>query len=194
MNQSSQKFIARNRPPRVQIEYEVETYGSEKKVQLPFVMAVLADLSGKSERRVDDVAQRRFADIDVDNFDERVKALAPRVAFTVPNTLGGEGQLAIDLSFEAMEDFSPAAVAAKVGALQYLLRARILAGSVEITALQETGVARHNVLSFQIRGLIRDLPRALPFAVRSTIDLETRRVWLEERQGAHPHGPDAEQG
>ena len=124
MNQSSQKFIARNRPPRVQIEYEVETYGSEKKVQLPFVMAVLADLSGKSERRVDDVAQRRFADIDVDNFDERVKALAPRVAFTVPNTLGGEGQLAIDLSFEAMEDFSPAAVAAKVGALQYLLRAR----------------------------------------------------------------------
>ena len=71
---------------------------------------------------------------------------------------------------------------------------RILAGSVEITALQETGVARHNVLSFQIRGLIRDLPRALPFAVRSTIDLETRRVWLEERQGAHPHGPDAEQG
>ena len=124
MNQSSQKFIARNRAPRVQIEYDVETYGSEKKVQLPFVMAVLADLAGRSERRIADVAQRRFADIDVDNFDERVKALAPRVCFTVPNTLGGEGQLSVDLSFEAMEDFSPAAVASKVGALQYLLRAR----------------------------------------------------------------------
>jgi type VI secretion system protein ImpB len=124
MNQSSQKFIARNRAPRVQIEYDVETYGSEKKVQLPFVMAVLADLAGRSERRIADVAQRRFADIDVDNFDERVKALAPRVCFSVPNTLGGEGQLSVDLSFEAMEDFSPAAVASKVGALQYLLRAR----------------------------------------------------------------------
>lgn len=124
MSQSSQKFIARNRAPRVQIEYDVETYGSEKKVQLPFVMAVLADLSGKSERRIPDVAQRRFAEIDIDNFDERVKALAPRVAFTVPNTLSGQGQLAVDLSFEAMEDFSPAAIASKVEALQYLLRAR----------------------------------------------------------------------
>ena len=124
MSQSSQKFIARNRAPRVQIEYDVETYGSEKKVQLPFVMAVLADLAGRSQRRIPDVAQRRFAEIDVDNFDERVKALAPRVCFTVPNTLGGEGQLSVDLSFEAMEDFSPAAVASKVGALQYLLRAR----------------------------------------------------------------------
>ena len=82
MSQSSQKFIARNRAPRVQIEYDVDTYGSEKKVQLPFVMAVLADLSGKSERRIPDVAQRRFAEIDIDNFDERVKALAPRVAFS----------------------------------------------------------------------------------------------------------------
>lgn len=124
MSQSSQKFIARNRAPRVQIEYDVETYGSEKKVQLPFVMAVVADLAGKSNHRTPDVAQRRFADIDVDNFDERIKALAPRASFTVPNTLSGQGELAIDLSFEALEDFSPAAVASKVGALQYLLRAR----------------------------------------------------------------------
>jgi type VI secretion system protein ImpB len=150
MNQSSQKFIARNRPPRVQIEYDVETYGSEKKVQLPFVMAVLADLSGKSERRVADVAQRRFADIDVDNFDERVKALAPRVAFSVPNTLGGEGQLCIDLSFEAMEDFSPAAVAAKVEPLRYLLRARTQLANLQTYMDGKSGAEE------RVRQLLRD--------------------------------------
>lgn len=125
MSQSSQKFIARNRAPRVQIEYDVETYGSEKKVRLPFVMAVLADLAGQSTRRIEDVAQRRFAEIDVDNFDQRMKALAPRLAFTVPNTLAGQGRLAVDMSFESMDDFSPAAIAAKVEPLRRLLQARV---------------------------------------------------------------------
>ena len=131
MNSSSQKFIARNRAPRVQIEYDVETYGSEKAVQLPFVMAVLADLSGQSPRRIEDVAQRRFAEIDIDNFDERIKALAPRVAFTVPNTLTGDGRLAVDMSFESIEDFSPAAVAGKVDALRRLLHARTLLANLQ---------------------------------------------------------------
>ncbi|BFG73740.1 type VI secretion system contractile sheath small subunit [Paraburkholderia terrae] len=121
---SSQKFIARNRAPRVQIEYDVEVYGSEKKVELPFVMGVLADLSGKPIDPLPAVADRRFLDIDVDNFDERMKAIKPRVAFAVPNTLTGEGQLMVDMTFESMEDFSPAALARKVEPLRELLQAR----------------------------------------------------------------------
>jgi type VI secretion system protein ImpB len=121
---SSQKFIARNRAPRVQIEYDVELYGAEKKVQLPFVMGVLADLSGKPAEPLPPVADRKFLDIDVDNFDARMKSMKPRVSFQVPNTLTGEGNLNVELTFESMDDFSPAAVARKVDALGKLLEAR----------------------------------------------------------------------
>ena len=124
MAQSSQKFIARNRAPRVQIEYDVELYGAEKKVQLPFVMGVMADLSGKPAEALPPVADRKMLEVDVDNFDERMKAMKPRVAYAVPNTLTGEGNLAVDLTFESMDDFSPAAVAKKVGALNNMLEAR----------------------------------------------------------------------
>jgi len=121
---SSQKFIARNRAPRVQIEYDLEVYGSEKKIQLPFVMGVMADLSGKPAEPLAPVADRKFLEIDVDNFDDRLKSMKPRVAFQVPNTLTGEGNLSIDMTFESMDDFSPAAVARKVEALNKLLQAR----------------------------------------------------------------------
>ena len=121
---SSQKFIARNRAPRVQIEYDVELYGAEKKVQLPFVMGVMADLSGKPEEALPPVADRDALEIDVDNFDARLKAMKPRVAFQVPNTLTGEGNLAVDISFDSMDDFSPAAVARKVDGLKQMLEAR----------------------------------------------------------------------
>ena len=121
---SSQKFIGRNRAPRVQIEYDVELYGAEKKVQLPFVMGVMADLAGKPEEPLPAVADRKFLEFDVDNFDTRMKAMKPRVAFTVPNTLTGEGNLSVDLTFENMDDFSPAAVAQKVEGLNKLLDAR----------------------------------------------------------------------
>ena len=124
MATSSQKFIARNRAPRVQIEYDVELYGAEKKVQLPFVMGVLSDLSGKPSEPLAPVADRKFLDFDVDNFDARMKSMKPRVAFQVPNTLTGEGNLAVDLTFSSMDDFSPAAVAAKVDGLKQLLEAR----------------------------------------------------------------------
>lgn len=124
MTDSSQKFIARNRAPRVQIEYDVELYGSEKKVQLPFVMGVMSDLAGKSKVEQPSVADRSFLEIDVDNFDDRMRAMAPRAAFSVPNTLTGEGNIAIDLTFEKMDDFSPAAIAAKVDPLRPLLEAR----------------------------------------------------------------------
>jgi type VI secretion system protein ImpB len=121
---SSQKFIARNRAPRVQIEYDVEVYGAQKKVQVPFVMGVMADLSGDAKEPLPSVDDRKFVNIDIDNFDERMKSMKPRVAFTVPNTLTGEGNLAVDITFESMEDFSPAAVARKVEALNKLLEAR----------------------------------------------------------------------
>ncbi len=124
MSESSQKFIARNRPPRVQIEYDVETYGAEKKVQLPFVMGVLADLSGDPAEPLEDVAERKFLETDVDNFDDRLKSMKPRASFRVKNTLTGEGELGVDLTFESMDDFSPGRVAQRVEALQKLLQAR----------------------------------------------------------------------
>jgi type VI secretion system protein ImpB len=120
----SQKFIGRNRPPRVQIEYDVEVYGSEKKVNLPFVVGVMADLSGKPAEPLPVIEERKFLEVDIDNFDERMKAIKPRVAFQVPNTLTGEGNMAVEMTFEKMDDFSPAAVAKNVEPLNKLLTAR----------------------------------------------------------------------
>jgi type VI secretion system protein ImpB len=122
--ESSQKFIARNRAPRVQIEYDVEIYGAEKTVQLPFVMGVFSDLSGKPAEPLPPVAERKFLEVDIDNFDERLKSMKPRVAFQVPNTLTGEGNLPVEITFESMYDFTPAAIASKVPSLNQLLTAR----------------------------------------------------------------------
>lgn len=122
--ESSQKFIARNRAPRVQIEYDVEIYGAEKTVQLPFVMGVFSDLSGKPAEPLPPVAERKFLEVDIDNFDDRLKSMKPRVAFQVPNTLTGEGNLPVEITFESMDDFTPAAIASKVPSLNQLLIAR----------------------------------------------------------------------
>ncbi len=126
MNNSSQKFIGRNRAPRVQIEYDVETYGATKKVNLPFIVGVMADLAGKSdsEEATKSVAKRKFLDIDIDNFDQRLAALRPKVSFQVDNTLTGEGQIPLSIEFESMEDFTPTRVASKVDALKKLMDAR----------------------------------------------------------------------
>lgn len=121
---SSQKFVARNRAPRVQIEYDVELYGAEKKIQLPFVMGVMADLSGNPAEALPPVSEREMLEIDAENFDERLKAMKPRAAFQVPNSLTGDGNLSVELTFESMDDFSPTAVAQKVGALKKLLDTR----------------------------------------------------------------------
>lgn len=123
-SQSSQKFIARNRAPRVQIEYDVEIYGSEKKVQIPFIMGVMSDLAGKQKEEMPAIADRKFLEIDISNFDDRMKALKPRAAFRVDNTLTGEGELAIDLTFNSMDDFSPSAIAKNIAPLAQLLEAR----------------------------------------------------------------------
>jgi type VI secretion system protein ImpB len=124
MSENGQKFIGRNRAPRVQIEYDVETYGAEKKVNLPFVMGVMGDLSGEPEKPLPKIADRKLLEIDIDNFADRMKAINPYTKFRVPNTLTGEGELSVDINFESMDDFSPAAVARKVGALNELLTAR----------------------------------------------------------------------
>jgi len=124
MNGSGQKFIRRNRAPRVQIEYDVETYGSEKKVQLPFVMGVMADLLGQQEEPPQKLEERKFLEIDHDNFDSRMRAMRPRVATSVANKLTGEGNLGIELVFRSMDDFSPTAIANNVEPLRKLLEAR----------------------------------------------------------------------
>lgn len=121
---SGQKFIARNRAPRVQIEYDVEIYGAERKIQLPFVMGVMADLVGMPLEPQPGLEERKFLEIDIDNFDERMKSLKPRVAFQVENTLSEDGNLNVELVFESMDDFSPAEIARRVEPLKHLLDAR----------------------------------------------------------------------
>jgi type VI secretion system protein ImpB len=123
-SENSQKFIAKNRAPRVQIEYDVEQNGAEKKVELPFVMGVLSDLSGKPADPLPRVDDRQMLEFNSENFDERLKAIKPRVAFSVPNVLTGEGNIPIDMTFESMADFSPGAVTAKVDGLKQLMEAR----------------------------------------------------------------------
>ena len=126
MADSGQKFIKRNRPPRVQIQYE-DPYNAEKVVELPFVMGVLSDLSGNaSEVEKPALADRKFLDIDMDNFDDRLKAIKPGIVFNVENKLGdakGE-KLSVKLEFEKMSDFNPASVVRQIPALAKLLKAR----------------------------------------------------------------------
>jgi type VI secretion system protein ImpB len=123
---SGQKFISRNRKPRVHITYE-DPYNAEKLIELPFVMGVLADLSGNaSQTPKPEMGKRKFLDIDMDNFDTRMNAIQPTVSMRVPNKLGDEGgeKLAMTLKFNKMDDFSPAAIARQVPAMAKLLEAR----------------------------------------------------------------------
>jgi type VI secretion system protein ImpB len=124
---SGQKFISRNRKPRVHITYE-DPYDAEKLIELPFVMGVLADLSGNSSAvQKPDMADRAFLDIDMDNFDKRMAAIEPGLSMKVPNKLGsGEGgdKLSVNVKFKKMDDFSPTAIARQVPAVAKLLQAR----------------------------------------------------------------------
>jgi type VI secretion system protein ImpB len=124
---SGQKFISRNRKPRVHITYE-DPYDAEKLIELPFVMGVLADLSGNSSAvQKPDMADRAFLDVDMDNFDKRMAAIEPGLSMKVPNKLGsGEGgdKLSVNVKFKKMDDFSPTAVARQVPAVAKLLQAR----------------------------------------------------------------------
>jgi type VI secretion system protein ImpB len=124
MAEGGQHFISKNRAPRVHIAYEVETFGSRQKVELPFIMGVMSDLSGKSLKEKKPLAERDFIDFDMDNFEQRMEAIAPRAVFQVDNTLTNDGKLSVELNFKSMEDFSPGAVAKNTPALKKLLDVR----------------------------------------------------------------------
>ena len=125
MAESKQKWVGRNRPPRVQIEYETEINGAQRVIDLPHITGVMSDLSGKSKVAKPEIRDRAFKEIDVDNFDDRMEAIEPRAAFVVDNVLSDKGgKIPVDLTFKSMEDFSPDAIANKVDGVKDLLETR----------------------------------------------------------------------
>lgn len=126
MSDSGQKFIKRNRPPRVHITYQ-DPYEANKQVELPFVMGVMADLSGNaSDVAKPPMADRKFAAVDMDNLDDYMASIQPTVAFRTENRLGDNSgeQMGVKLTFNKMADFEPGAIARQVPALRTLLEAR----------------------------------------------------------------------
>ena len=122
----TQKKLERVRPPRVNISYEVETGGAIETKELPFLMGVLADLSGNPAEALPKLKDRKFVEVNPDNFDAVLKSMKPRVQFTVANKLQPEagGKIGVDITFESLDDFNPEAVAKQVGPLQELLKLR----------------------------------------------------------------------
>src|ERR671930_305529 len=124
-SESLQHKLDRVRRPRVQITYDVETGGAMQKVELPFVVGVMADLSGQPKEALKALKDRKFTEIDRDNINEVMAKAAPRLAMKVQNRLTGEdNKLAVELNFKNMDDFSPARVAEQVGPLKDLLEMR----------------------------------------------------------------------
>lgn len=123
-DESLQHKLDRVRPPRVQITYDVEDNGSPKDKHLPFVVGIMADLSGDGEKSLPPLRDRKFQDIDRDNIDDVMASAAPNLSYAVDNTLTGEGQLRVNLNFNNMGDLSPAAVASQIPALKELLDMR----------------------------------------------------------------------
>ncbi len=111
---SSQKLLPRK--PRVQIEYDVEIGDAIRKTELPWVTGVMADLSGSNAGELPEMKDRKFSDVDADNFNDFLKSQKPRVQFAVENSITGEGRMGVDVTFEKLEDFAPDVVARKIGA------------------------------------------------------------------------------
>jgi type VI secretion system protein ImpB len=127
MADSTQKKLERVRPPRIQISYEVETGGAIEMKELPFLMGVLGDLSGNPAEPLPRLKDRKFVEINPDNFDEVLKSMKPHLSFKVDNLLSDEpdaGKIGVDLKFESLDDFSPDAVAQQVEPLRKLLDLR----------------------------------------------------------------------
>ena len=123
---SMQRKLDRVRRPRVQITYDVETNGALQKVELPFVVGVMADLSGQPSEALRPIKERKFANIDRDNFNDVLAKSTPRVTMKVQNRLTDEDtKLAVELKFKSLEDFEPARIAAQVGPLKELLDMRL---------------------------------------------------------------------
>lgn len=124
MSESSQKKKGRIRAPRVHLEYEVETNGAIRMKELAFVGGVMADLAGHKQRDTK-LSERKFIDIDRDNFDDVLKGIAPELSMKVDNKLSKEGgELGVNLKFAKMDDFSPASVANQIDPLKKLLEVR----------------------------------------------------------------------
>jgi type VI secretion system protein ImpB len=125
MSESLQHKLDRVRRPRVQITYDVETNGAMQKVELPFVVGVLADLSGKPKEPLKPLKDRKVVAIDRDNFNDVLAKATPRVAMKVDNKLTDDNtKLAVELNFKHIDDFEPARVAQQVGPLRELLEMR----------------------------------------------------------------------
>ncbi|BEP43743.1 type VI secretion system contractile sheath small subunit [Variovorax sp. 375MFSha3.1] len=124
MSNSLQKWVGRNRPPRVQITYDVEIGDAVEKKELPLVVGLLADLSGQPAQPLPKLKERRFVEIDRDNFDGVMGNISPRLDLSVPDTMKGEGNLKIELNFKEFGDFHPEAIVSQVPRLAKLLEAR----------------------------------------------------------------------
>jgi type VI secretion system protein ImpB len=125
MAESMQHKLDRVRRPRVQISYDVETNGAMQKVELPFVVGVMADLSGQPKEALRPIKERKFTNIDRDNFNDVLAKSAPRLAMKVQNKLTGEDtKLAVELNFKHIDDFEPARVAEQVAPLRELMEMR----------------------------------------------------------------------
>jgi type VI secretion system protein ImpB len=125
--ESTQKKLERVRPPRVNISYDVETGGAIEMKELPFVMGVLGDFTGQPAEPLAKLKERKFVDVNPDNFDDVLASMKPHLAFTVENKLSDDpdaGKLGVDLTFKSLDDFSPDAVAHQVGPLRELLELR----------------------------------------------------------------------
>ena len=134
--ESLQKKVGRVRPPRVHITYDVEIGDAIEKRELPFVVGVLADLSGMPDKPLPPIAKRKFVDIDRDNFNDVLKKIGPRLAFKVDNRLSEDDtKLPVELRFQSMDDFTPAAVAQQITPLRKLLEARNSLANIRSTLI-----------------------------------------------------------
>lgn len=123
--ESTQQKLSRNRPPRVQITYDVEVGDAIETKELPFVLGVVGDFSGKPKDELPKLKDRKFVNIDKDNFDEVLKGMAPRVMIQVDNRLKDDGsQLGVDLEFKKLEDFEPQVIVENVEPLRKIFEAR----------------------------------------------------------------------
>jgi len=124
MSDSLQKWVGRNRPPRVQITYDVEIGGAVEKKELPLVVGLLADLSGQPLNPLPKLKERRFVEVDRDNFTGVMTKIAPRLDLSVPDTYKGEGNIKVELNFTEFAHFHPESIVAQVPRLTKLLEAR----------------------------------------------------------------------
>ena len=159
MAESQQQKLSRIRRPRVHITYDVETNGAMQKIELPFVVGVMADLSGQPKDPLPPLKERKFVNIDRDNFNDVLAKSAPRLGLRVPNKLSGaEGNLSLELNFKHIDDFEPDKVAAQVAPLKELLDMRLRLGQL-LTKLEG-----NDKLEQMLTGILGDTEKAMALA------------------------------